>query len=154
MNEGESFVVADIPGLVEGASDGVGLGHQFLRHVERCRFFLHLVAPDEEDDLAVDRFKTIEEELARYDQSLLERPRVTLLTKSDLLTGEARAEQLAALRAVSKGPVGVISSITGEGLRPLVYELWTLLQQTSEEEFIAPKPHDVVDVSAYFPDEE
>ena len=93
VNEGESFVVADIPGLVEGASDGVGLGHQFLRHVERCRFFLHLVAPDEEEDLAVDRFKTIEAELARYDQSLLERPRVTLLTKADLLTDEARAAQ-------------------------------------------------------------
>ena len=62
--------------------------------------------------------------------------------------------KVAALREVSTGPVGVISSITGEGLRPLVYELWKLLQQTSEEEFIAPKPHDVVDVSAHFPDEE
>lgn len=153
VNEGESFVVADIPGLVEGASDGVGLGHQFLRHVERCRFFLHLVAPDEEDDLAVDRFKTIEEELVRYDEALLQRPRVTLLTKADLLSEEERAAQVAALRAVSEGPVGVISSVTGEGLRPLVYELWKLLQNMSEEDFIAPKPQDVVDVSIHFPDE-
>ena len=153
VNEGESFVVADIPGLVEGASDGVGLGHQFLKHVERCRFFLHLVAPDEEEDLAVDRFKTIEEELARYDKRLLDRPRVTLLTKSDLLSDEERAAQAAALRVVSEGPVGVVSSVTGEGLRPLVYELWKLLQTMSEKDFIAPEPQDVADVSIHFPDE-
>jgi GTP-binding protein len=129
VSEGESFVVADIPGLIEGASEGVGLGHQFLRHVERCRVFLHLVAPDEEDDLAADRMDTILQELATYDAKLLNRPRITLVTKADILDEESRTLQVQALKERSGGPVGIVSAVTGEGLRPLVYQIWALLQE-------------------------
>jgi GTP-binding protein len=128
VNDGESFVVADIPGLIEGASEGHGLGHQFLKHVERCRVFLHLVSPDEEEDTAADRYETIERELENYDASLLRRPRVTLLTKADLLSAEERESQIQSLKERSGGPVGVISSVSGEGLRALIYEIWSLLQ--------------------------
>ena len=128
MDEGQSFVVADIPGLIEGASEGVGLGHQFLRHVERCRIFLHLVAPDDVEHTAVHRFEAILKELARYDASLLERPRFTVLTKADLLSEKEQAEHLAALEKVSGARVACISSVSGEGLKTLRWGVWNALQ--------------------------
>jgi GTP-binding protein len=128
MDEGKSFVVADIPGLIAGAAEGHGLGHQFLRHVERCRLFLHLVAPDDSEMTAVQRYQAILAELEKYDDSLLERPRFTILTKSDLVDEAEQAEQVAQLTALTGRPVACISSITGEGLKSLRWGIWNALQ--------------------------
>ena len=128
LDEGQSFVVADIPGLIEGASEGVGLGHQFLKHVERCRAFLHLVAPDDYEHTAVYRYEAILKELERYNPALLDRPRFTFLTKADLLSEEERAEHVAALEALTGRPVGCISSVSGQGLKELRWGLWNTLQ--------------------------
>jgi GTP-binding protein len=121
---GESFVVADIPGLIEGAAEGRGLGHQFLRHVERCTLYLHLVAPDDPDVDPVSSLHVIEEELRAYDPALLERPRVIVLTKIDLLEDEARERLSAALHEASGLPVYLASAVTGEGIEPLVWATW------------------------------
>lgn len=131
IGDGHSYVIADIPGLIEGAADGVGLGHHFLRHVERCRIFLHMVAPDDDENTAVYRFEAIEQELARYNETLLNRPRLTILTKADLLSEEERERHIRELKALTGGPVGLISSVTGEGLRPLVLEVWRQLQESA-----------------------
>lgn len=122
----DSFVMADIPGLIEGAADGTGLGHQFLRHVERCSLLLHLLSLDPlEDDMHGDpptRFATINSELKRFDPALATRPQVILLSKADL----AQADEVELIRASFEEAghtVFVASSVTGMGLDPLVYHL-------------------------------
>ncbi|HWV39052.1 MAG TPA: GTPase ObgE [Vulgatibacter sp.] len=121
-----SFVVADIPGLIEGASEGAGLGHQFLRHVERCRILVHVVdasAPDlaPERDPAED-FATINRELARYSPELAGRPQIVALNKCDLPDARARADAFAKeLRRREDPPeVFLISAATREGVEALV----------------------------------
>ena len=91
--EGQSFVMADIPGLIEGAGDGVGLGHQFLRHVERCRMLVHVVdvSGSEGRDPKED-FQIINRELKRFDEELASRPMVVAGNKCDLATEEQIAE--------------------------------------------------------------
>lgn len=134
LNPGQSFVVADIPGLVEGAAEGTGLGHTFLRHIERCGVFLHLVSPDDDEHTCVHRFKVIEDELRRYKEVLLERPRITVLTKVDLLSEEEIERQIEALKVVSGGnPVLAISSVTATGLLPLTSRAWNVLQERRAE---------------------
>ena len=119
-----SFVVADIPGLIEGAHAGAGLGHQFLRHVERCRVLVHLVDganPDPSRSLARD-FAAINRELKLYSRELAAKPQVVVVTKVDL--PEARAAALGWQKAMArrKAPVAVhlLSSATGEGLDALL----------------------------------
>ena len=89
VDEGKSFVMADIPGLIEGASDGVGLGHAFLRHVERCRLIIHVVdvSGSESRDPIAD-FEAINRELAQFDQDLAERPQIVVANKCDMATQE------------------------------------------------------------------
>lgn len=89
------FTVADIPGLIEGAHEGHGLGHQFLRHIERTKIFLHLISlgPDEEVDVLT-RFKTIEAELLQYDASFKDRTSFVVLTKGDLISDKAEVKKL------------------------------------------------------------
>jgi GTP-binding protein len=130
---GESFVVADIPGLIEGAAEGRGLGHQFLKHVERCALYLHLVSPDQPDGDPVHCLKVIDEELRHYDPALLERPRLIVLTKADLLQPDERATQVAALEAAAGAPVHVLSAVTGEGVQELVFEVWKRVRPTRPE---------------------
>src|SRR5512137_2104480 len=113
-----SFVVADIPGLIEGAHDGAGLGHQFLRHVERCRVLVHLVEganPEPGRSPAAD-FKAINAELALYSPELAKKPQIVAITKVDLPEAKAAGEQFAKAMAKRKKPVKVhlISSATGE----------------------------------------
>lgn len=132
-----TFVIADIPGLIRGASEGAGLGHRFLRHVQRTRLLLHLVSmgPDETEAPAA-RYAAIREELAKYDPDLAERPEVILLTKADLLSdrdAEAVADEIRAVAQADR-PVFVASSVSGRGLRPVVGKLWTLIQQQREDE--------------------
>lgn len=108
------FVVADIPGLIEGAHEGRGLGHQFLGHVERCSVLLHLVDGTAEDVVA--DWRTIITELTEYGGALNEKPRVTVLNKIDALSDEERAEKRAALDAVTGDPVLEMSGVARTGL--------------------------------------
>ena len=126
-DENRSFVVADIPGLVEGAADGAGLGHQFLRHLQRTRLLLHIVdiAPLDPEADPVRDAKSIVEELRRYDAALYEKPRWLVLNKLDLVPDDEREKRVKAfVRALRwKGPVFAVAAINGEGCRPLVYKI-------------------------------
>jgi len=124
---GKSFVVADIPGLIEGAHEGAGLGHQFLRHVERCRVLVHLVEganPDPERGPAAD-FAAINRELRAYSQKLAGKPQVVAVTKVDIPESREAGERWRAVMARRKQPVRVhlVSSATREGLDALLDEV-------------------------------
>ena len=108
------FVVADIPGLIEGAHEGRGLGDLFLGHVERCAVLLHLVDGTAED--VVEDYETIIHELEMYGGDLADKPRITVLNKIDALDEEERAEKLAALQAASGGAVLTMSGVSREGV--------------------------------------
>ena len=120
-----SFVVADIPGLIEGASDGAGLGVQFLKHLQRTRLLWHVVdlVPFEEGLTVSKQVRAIERELKRFDPTLMERPRWLVLNKSDMLpAGEAEVRAKALKRSLRwKGPIYVVSALERRGLEPLVY---------------------------------
>ena len=122
-----SFVVADIPGLIEGAAEGAGLGHQFLRHLQRTRLLLHIVdlAPFDPDADPVRDARSIVEELRRYDQSLHAKARWLVLNKIDLVPADEREERVA--RFVRDydwtGPVFVIAAVNGEGCPVLVHRV-------------------------------
>jgi GTPase len=128
-----SFVVADIPGLIEGAAEGAGLGHRFLRHLQRTRLLLHIVdlAPlDGETDPVADA-RAIVKELKRYDQALYDKPRWLVLNKLDLVPAAERDARVAAfVKAYRwKGPVFAIAAISGDGCRPLVYAMAEWLEK-------------------------
>ena len=122
----DPFVVADLPGLIEGASEGAGLGHQFLRHVERCRVLLHLVDLATETGRAEDDLSTIEREMEAFDAGLLGRPRWIVGTKLDAAREERRRGLEAAARRRGLRYLE-ISSVTRGGLRALVSGLRQLL---------------------------
>ncbi len=130
-SEARSFVIADIPGLIEGAAEGAGLGHQFLRHLQRTHLLLHLVdlAPfDPEADPVADA-KAIAEELRKYDEDLYTKPRWLVLNKLDLIPEEERAERVAAFLE-AYGPVErhfQISAMKGEGTQALIFAIQDLL---------------------------
>lgn len=113
-----SFVVADVPGLIEGAATGAGLGHQFLRHVERTRLLVHLVAVGPETDIAHD-YAVIEGELTAYSAELAGKPRLVVLSKADLLPDEAAIAEARAQLPAALGPVLAISCATGAGMDEL-----------------------------------
>ena len=133
VDHDRSFVVADIPGLIEGAAEGAGLGHQFLRHLARTRLLLHIVdlAPFSPEVDPVREAHAIVEELRKYDaidlpaDPLAEKPRWLLLNKTDLMDESERAERIAAfVRDFGwTGPVYAISAISGEGCKPLVFAI-------------------------------
>ena len=120
----QSFVVADIPGLIEGAAEGAGLGHLFLRHLQRTHLLLHLVdmAPFDEAVDPVAQAKAIVAELKKYDQSLYDKPRWLVLNKLDMVPLEERAARVKDFvkRFRWKGPVFQISALTREGCDPLM----------------------------------
>jgi GTP-binding protein len=122
-----SFVIADIPGLIEGAADGVGLGSLFLRHVQRTRVLLHLVdmAPFDEGIDPVEQVRAIENELRKYDPGMLEKPRWLVLNKGDLLGDEERAEKAEAIvKALDwQEPWFVASAIGREGTWPIMLRI-------------------------------
>ncbi len=125
---GGSFVVADIPGLIEGAAEGRGLGLQFLRHVERTRMLLHLVALDEEEPKPVRRWQILRDELRRYDTDLLDRPEVIVLTKSDAVDPKLVTATRKAFAKVGVTEVHVISAATRQGVATLIQSVWTQLR--------------------------
>ncbi|MGC6533943.1 MAG: GTPase ObgE [Parvibaculales bacterium] len=128
---GREFVMADIPGLIAGASDGAGLGHRFLGHVERCAALLHLIDVTQ-DDLA-GAYQTIRSELAAYDDGLAQKPELLALTKCDALTPELVAEQEKQLHSLVKGPILHISSVAGDGLQVLYDGLLDLIDAADHE---------------------
>ena len=121
VDEGVSFVMADIPGIIEGAAEGAGLGHDFLRHVDRCRLLIHVVdvSGSEGRDPAAD-FDAINAELARYSPELASRPQIIAANKADLSADPAALEALRARAGELGFPVLTISAATHQGLRELV----------------------------------
>jgi GTPase len=140
----KSFVIADIPGLIEGASEGAGLGHQFLRHLQRTRVLLHLVdmAPfDPEVDPAAEA-RAIVKELGKYDESLLDKPRWLVLNKLDMVPEEEREPRAKEFLKKYKGrgksalpvdKVFYISGLTGEGCQALTYAIFDYLVEITPE---------------------
>jgi GTPase len=143
----QSFVVADLPGLIEGASDGAGLGHLFLRHLQRTRLLLHIIdlAPFDDSIDPVAQAKAIAKELKKYDAGLFKKPRWLVLNKLDMVDGDKRAEVVADFvkRMKFKGPVFEISALTREGCEPLVKAIYKHIkaEQVSEQtpEYIDPR---------------
>ncbi|PSR15889.1 GTPase ObgE [filamentous cyanobacterium CCP3] len=127
---GDGTVFADIPGLIEGAHQGLGLGHEFLRHIERTRLLLHVVDATAEHPL--DNFHTIQQELEAYGRDLSDRPQVLALNKVDALTPEALAKLMGQFEALGPGLVYGISAVAGTGLGPMLQQIWTLLDQMPE----------------------
>jgi GTPase len=131
----QSFVVADIPGLIEGASQGAGLGHQFLRHLQRTRLLLHIVdmVPFEPDADPVAQARAIVKELKAYDPTLHAKPRWLVLNKMDMVEPAERAAKVADFvrRFRWKGPVFEISALAREGLDPLVRAAYEHLAKTT-----------------------
>jgi len=136
VSEEKSFVIADIPGLIEGAAEGAGLGHQFLRHLARTRLLLHLVdiAPLHEGVDPVHEAHAILDELKKYDEALYNKPRWLVLNKLDLL--EDREEKVAAfLREFGEHTRHfTISAINGEGCKELTYAIMAHLEETAATE--------------------
>lgn len=120
----QSFVIADVPGLIEGAAEGAGLGHQFLRHLQRTRLLLHVVdmAPFDEAIDPVVQAKAIVAELKKYDPALHKKPRWLVLNKLDMVAPDKREQLIADFvrRFRYKGPVFAISALTREGCEPLI----------------------------------
>jgi len=135
----QSFVVADLPGLIEGASEGAGLGHLFLRHLQRTRLLLHVVdlAPFDDSVDPVAQAKGIVAELKKYDAALHDKPRWLVLNKLDMLDADARVAAVKDFvkRFKFKGPVFEISALTREGCEPLVQAIYRHVkaQQVSEQ---------------------
>ncbi len=124
----QSFVVADVPGLIEGASEGAGLGHLFLRHLQRTRLLLHVVdfAPFDENVDPVQQAKAIVAELKKYDPGLHNKPRWLVLNKLDMVPADEREARVKDFikRMRYKGPVFQISALTREGCEPLIKEIY------------------------------
>ncbi|HRA48253.1 MAG TPA: 50S ribosome-binding GTPase, partial [Thermomicrobiales bacterium] len=124
----QSFVVADVPGLIEGAAEGAGLGHLFLRHLQRTHLLLHLVdfAPFDEGVDPVAQAKAIVRELQKYDASLFDKPRWLILNKLDMVPQEDRRRRVDDFvkRFKWKGPVFQISALTREGCEPLIRAIY------------------------------
>jgi GTP-binding protein len=123
--DGHEFVMADIPGLIEGASEGRGLGMQFLAHVERCKVLLHLV--DGTSSTITKDFKTIVTELEAYSEVLGDKPRIVALNKTDAMDAKQISDRRRALEKASDGPVHVISGVSGKGLPEALRALYATI---------------------------
>ncbi len=129
------FVMADIPGLIEGAHDGAGLGHDFLKHIERTRILVHLLdifPPDDSDP--VDNYRKIQNELAMHSNVLIEKPEVVVLNKADLDAEGIFCEDIKKRLPKSIKDVFVISAVTGEGLTELNERLWAIVKGKDQEQ--------------------
>ncbi len=145
LDGAKGFVVADIPGLIEGASEGVGLGHEFLRHVERTKVMIHVVdAAGTEGRDPIEDIHAINKELALYSEDLAKRPQVIAANKMDALYGD-RDELMARLEK-EFGPMGYkifpISAVSGEGVRELLYHVRHMLDEINEAPTIFEQEYD------------
>jgi len=140
---GEEFVLADLPGVIEGASEGAGLGHRFLGHVERCAVILHLLDGTEED--VVRNWRTIRRELNAYGHGLAEKYEIIGLNKADAIPADELAKKRRALRRASKRPVIVLSGATGQGV---INAMATLYSYIAAERMRAATKHEQEQVVA------
>ncbi len=142
VDENRSFVIADIPGLIEGAAEGAGLGHQFLRHLQRTRLLLHLVdlAPFDENADPANDARAIVEELRKYDEALFHKARWLVLNKVDLIAPEERDERIRTFLSAYTRLVAepektfIISALTGEGCRALTFAIMEHLERNARTE--------------------
>ena len=146
VHEEAGFVAADIPGLIEGAAEGAGLGHDFLRHIDRCRLLLHVVDIScFEGRDPIDDVKTINQELLRYSPVLAERPQIIIANKADALDREVvDVEEFEEFVRENGWELLYISAATGEGLREMIELVWDRLQSlppilTYEAEYVEPE---------------
>ena len=135
VGENQSFVIADIPGLIEGASEGAGLGHQFLRHLARTTLLLHLVdiAPFDPAINPVDEARAIVNELKKYDELLYQKPRWLILNKIDMLEDVAEKVKTFIKSFGWTGPVYSISAIKGVGCKELTYDIMTFIEENKKK---------------------
>ena len=136
VGENQSFVIADIPGLIEGASEGAGLGHQFLRHLARTTLLLHLVdiAPFDPAINPVDEARAIVNELKKYDELLYQKPRWLILNKIDMLEDVAEKVKTFIKSFGWTGPVYSISAIKGIGCKELTYDIMTFIEENKKNQ--------------------
>lgn len=120
-NGDTDFVLADIPGLIEGAHEGAGLGDQFLGHVERCRVLLHLVDATEED--VGTAYKTVRHELKAYSDELHKKKEIVALSKADALDADTLKTKFAELKKASRKTPLVLSAVSGSGVKEALYAL-------------------------------
>lgn len=150
LDDGKGFVAADIPGLIEGASEGIGLGHAFLKHIERTRVLIHVVdAASTEGRDPVDDIKKINAELAAYNEELLKRPQVIAANKMDAFFDDGSGNDPVTRLRKEFEPQGIhvfsISAVSGQGIQELLYHVYQLLQTVDR------KP--VIFEREYFPEE-
>lgn len=135
--DGDGFVIADIPGIIEGASEGVGLGIQFLRHVERTRLLLHFIdVSGQEGRDPVQDYKTINDELKKYSEKLSTRKQIIVATKIDSMQDDTKYKELEELAKKENLEFYKISSVTGEGVQELIDHVSQLLKMLPKEELI------------------
>jgi GTPase len=137
--DGREFVLADIPGLIEGAHEGVGLGDRFLAHVERCRVLLHLVDGTGEDAGAA--YRTVRAELKAYGHALAEKPEIIALNKADALAATDVARQVASLKNVTKATPFVISAVSGHGVDEVLRALLQFIDKARRDTAVASSAH-------------
>jgi GTP-binding protein len=156
----KSFVIADIPGLIEGAAEGAGLGHQFLRHLQRTRLLLHIVdlAPFDDSVDPVKEAKAIARELKKYDASLFDKPRWLVLNKFDVIPDDERKKRVKDFvkRFGWKGPVFEISALTRAGCEDMVTAIYDYLAEQRQREHRAEETQmreEVRDIASIDPDD-
>jgi GTP-binding protein len=139
---GQTFVMADVPGLIEGAASGSGLGHEFLRHITRTKALVHVLdasgGPEERDPIA--DFEAINTELREYDETLMERPMVVVLNKIDIPEAQANLPRLRKHLELAKFEVMEISAATGEGVPPLLNRVGEILREIAARPPIVAEP--------------
>jgi len=146
LKDAKGFVVADIPGLIEGASEGVGLGHEFLRHIERTRVMIHVVdATSTEGRDPIEDIHAINKELALYNEEIAKRPQVIAANKMDVVTKEEQEEILKRIRKEFE-PMGYkvfpMSAVTGEGISEILYEVRHMLDEIKEDPIVFAQEYD------------
>lgn len=134
---GDSFVIADIPGIIEGASQGIGLGLQFLRHIERTRLLLHVIdVSGSENRNPVEDFHKVNEELKNYSEKLANRKQIIVANKADVMQDEKNYKELEAVAKQNKIEVFKVSAATGEGIKELLKRVNEILKTLPKEDLI------------------
>ncbi len=140
----DSFVVADIPGLIEGAHKGKGLGHKFLKHVSRTEALIHLIDPTRNN---IEDFKIINSELKAFDERLAEKKQIIAVTKADTITDENIGELVKNLKKSNKNiksDIHIISSVTGKGIKELVYDMYEHVKHIRENRAVNLKAEELI----------
>ncbi|MBC8316425.1 MAG: GTPase ObgE [Desulfobulbaceae bacterium] len=137
----DQCIIADIPGLIEGAHEGLGLGHKFLRHIERTRILIHVIDGSGLEEDPLEQYHILEKELERYKEELVSRPRIVLLNKIDVFSSQAELDTLIEkFRSEGIDPLPV-SALTGQGLDDLKDKMESILEEMIEEKDVIPEEY-------------